>query len=195
MEGSCSSTSGTVLVGPAAPHRRSPVHYGFAGRWVKLRSGQADLDATSLASLVDRLTDNAWRMEPKVEQSTLDGGQEVVNQPTGVPHERQTSLTSSEYPLRRRFDGADWSPMMSRSRIHPCSHQPSAVPAHGQVLRRFCTMFSLLSVISLLPALLGIASTAYARGGDLTGTAKSECVCVGAVSDIWVGFDRRARPR
>lgn len=50
---------------------------GFAGQWVKLRSEQVTLDLISIESLAAQLTDNAWRLQPKVEQATL-GDRKVV---------------------------------------------------------------------------------------------------------------------
>lgn len=72
---------------------------GFAGRWVKLRSGQLKLDAVSLDSLVALLTDNAWRTEVPVEQATLDG-KKVVTLSRQDSSKLYVANTGPAYPVR-----------------------------------------------------------------------------------------------
>lgn len=76
-----------------ALHAPPPVE-GFAGQWVKLRSGQVKLD-----SLVSRVTDNAWRTEPTVQQATLDG-KKVVTLSRQDSSKLYVANTGPAYPVR-----------------------------------------------------------------------------------------------
>lgn len=72
---------------------------GFAGHWVRLRSGQVKVDLVSLDALVSLVTDTAWRLVPKVEQMTLDGTKVVtLSRPDGS--KLYVANTGPAYPMR-----------------------------------------------------------------------------------------------
>jgi hypothetical protein len=80
---------------------------GFAGQWVKLRSEQVTLDLISIESLAAQLTDNAWRLQPKVEQATL-GDRKVVVLSQQDGSRLYVANTGPAHPLRidhRKPDG------------------------------------------------------------------------------------------
>jgi hypothetical protein len=86
--------------------RAPPPVAGFAGRWVKLRSRQLNLEGISLDSLAAQLSKNDSPLQPRVEQAKLDGNKVVVlSRQDGS--KLYVANTGPPYPLRMDDKGPD----------------------------------------------------------------------------------------